>query len=127
NNDIGLPITILSMARNTEVLILEMGMDRFHEIERLTKIAEPNYAVITNIGESHIEYLGSREGIAKAKLEIIQGLQNDGKFIIDGDERLLDHVKSDNRVITCGFEHDNDLLLSEIVLDQKQTFFTYNQ
>src|SRR5699024_616256 len=54
NNEIGLPITVLSMPRDTEVLILEMGMDRFHEIERLTKIAEPNYAIITNIGESHI-------------------------------------------------------------------------
>src|SRR5699024_2347147 len=61
NNHIGLPLTILGMPRTTEVLILEMGMSDRKEIERLAEIAKPDYAIITNIGESHIEFLGSRQ------------------------------------------------------------------
>src|SRR5699024_1235287 len=68
NNHIGLPLTILGMPNDAEVLILEMGMNHFNEIDLLSKIARPDYAIITNIGESHIEHLGSREGITKAKL-----------------------------------------------------------
>lgn len=127
NNDIGLPLTILSMPRKTEVLILEMGMNHFHEIERLTYIAEPNYAIITNIGESHIEFLGSREGIAKAKLEIKEGLQQDGALIIDGDEALLDHVKQEEYVVSCGYSNNNDIVLSNIKLENQRTYFTYQQ
>src|SRR5699024_9799471 len=72
NNEIGLPLTILDMNIETEVLILEMGMSDFGEIDRLSRIAEPDYAIITNIGESHIEQLKSSSGIAKAKLEIVK-------------------------------------------------------
>lgn len=71
-----------------------MGMSGFHEIELLSNIAEPDIAVITNIGESHMQDLGSREGIAKAKSEITIGLKKEGTFIYDGDEPLLEpHVK----------------------------------
>lgn len=70
NNEIGLPLTILELDLDTEISILEMGMSGFHEIELLSNIAEPDIAVITNIGESHMQDLGSREGIAKAKSEI---------------------------------------------------------
>ncbi len=75
NNEIGVPKTILSMSANTEVLILEMGMRGLGEIELLSKIAEPNIAIITNIGTAHIERLGSVENIRKAKLEILTGLK----------------------------------------------------
>ncbi|GAY76476.1 UDP-N-acetylmuramoylalanyl-d-glutamyl-2,6-diaminopimelate-D-alanyl-D-alanine ligase [Sporolactobacillus inulinus] len=76
NNHIGVPLTILAMPEDTEVLVLEMGMNHFGELTFLSQIAKPNVALITNIGESHIEYLGSRAGIAKAKLEIVNGLKN---------------------------------------------------
>lgn len=76
NNEIGVPKTILSMPQNTEVLILEMGMRGLGQIELLSKIAEPNIAIITNIGTAHIELLGSRENIKKAKLEICTGLKS---------------------------------------------------
>ncbi|MCH2766613.1 UDP-N-acetylmuramoyl-tripeptide--D-alanyl-D-alanine ligase, partial [Listeria monocytogenes] len=69
NNHIGLPDTILTMPEETEVAVLEMGMNHRHEIEVISKIAKPDIAIITNICEAHIEYLGSREEIAKAKLE----------------------------------------------------------
>ena len=68
NNEIGLPLTILQLDKDTEISILEMGMSGFHEIELLSKIAEPDIAVITNIGESHMQDLGSREGIAKSQI-----------------------------------------------------------
>lgn len=123
NNHLGLPFTILQMAQDTEVLILEMGMSAFKEIDVLTKIARPDFAIITNIGESHIEHLGSVEGIAQAKLEIIHGLQQNGKLIIDGDEPLLNQVKSADNVICCGFKKANDVVISDIALQVYETFF----
>ncbi|MBU5909844.1 UDP-N-acetylmuramoyl-tripeptide--D-alanyl-D-alanine ligase, partial [Vibrio cholerae O1] len=85
-NEIGLPLTILELDDDTEISILEMGMSGFHEIEFLSNLAQPDIAVITNIGESHMQDLGSREGIAKAKSEITIGLKDNGTFIYDGDE-----------------------------------------
>ena len=107
NNHIGLPLTILSMSRETEVLILEMGMSHFGEIELLSQISKPDIAIITNIGESHIEYLGSRAGIAKAKLEVVTNLKQDGLLIYDGDEPLL---QAEHAVETAsvGFEQTSD-------------------
>ena len=89
NNEIGLPLTLLSLRKQDRYLVAEMGMNHFGEIERLSDIAEPDYAIITNIGTSHIEYLGSREGIRDAKLEIKSGLRENGLLIADGDEPLL--------------------------------------
>ena len=83
-----MPLTILDLDIDTEISILEMGMSGFHEIELLSSIAEPDIAVITNIGESHMQDLGSREGIAQAKSEITIGLKAQGTFIYDGDEPL---------------------------------------
>ena len=89
NNQLGLPITMLQLDEDTEVAVLEMGMSGFGEIEFLTKLAHPHITVITNIGEAHMQDLGSRAGIAKAKFEIIQGMQHNGVLYYDGDEPLL--------------------------------------
>lgn len=89
NNHIGLPITILQLDESIEAVVLEMGMSGFGEIELLTGIAKPDIAVITNIGEAHLLQLGSREGIAKAKLEIVSGLKDGGLLLYNGDEPLL--------------------------------------
>jgi UDP-N-acetylmuramoyl-tripeptide--D-alanyl-D-alanine ligase len=70
NNDIGLPLTVFNLEKEHDIAVLEMGMNHFGEIHHLASIAEPDKAIITNIGMSHIENLGSREGILKAKLEI---------------------------------------------------------
>jgi len=126
NNHIGMPLTILAMDETTEVLILEMGMSNFNEISLLSKIAEPDVAVITNIGESHLEQLGSREGIAKAKLEIADGLKQGGLFIIDGDEPLLSHVKGEN-VLKVGFGDESTLKLSNIKTDTQGVSFTLEE
>ncbi len=89
NNELGVPLTILHAPADTEVLILEMGMDHAGEIEVLSLLAEPDAAAITLIGEAHIENLGSREGIAKAKMEIAAGLKKDGFMMVPADEPLL--------------------------------------
>ena len=122
NNEIGMPLTILDLDKNTDISILEMGMSGFHEIELLSTIAEPDIAVITNIGESHMQDLGSREGIAQAKSEITIGLKSNGTFIYDGDEPLLKpHVEQikEAKCISIGLEQGNSLVCS--VNDQVET------
>ena len=89
NNNIGLPYTILHMPQDTEKIVLEMGMDHANEITELSLMAQPKAAAITMIGEAHIENLGSREGIAKAKMEITDGLVPDGLLVVPADEPLL--------------------------------------
>lgn len=92
NNDIGMPMAVLSVPEDTEIAVLEMGMNHFREIAYLTSIALPDVAVIINIGTMHIEHLGSREGILKAKLEILEGMKADGQVILNGDDALLCNV-----------------------------------
>ena len=89
NNDIGMPMAILSMPEDTEVAVLEMGMNHFREIAYLASIGKPDVAVIINIGTMHIEHLGSIEGILKAKLESLEGMHEDGRIILNGDDSLL--------------------------------------
>ncbi len=89
NNDIGMPMAILSMAEDTQIAVLEMGMNHFQEIAYLSSIAQPDVGVIINIGTMHIEHLGSREGILRAKMEILEGMDADGKLFLNGDDSLL--------------------------------------
>ena len=89
NNLIGLPLSILRAPKNCEILVLEAGMNRPTEISRLSLIAKPDIGIITNIGTAHIGMLGSRENIAKAKLEIIDGLKEDGIILFPEAEPLL--------------------------------------
>lgn len=118
NNHLGLPLTILSMTEDTEVAILEMGMSNRGEIEFLSKLARPDVAIITNIGESHLLDLGSREEIARAKLEIIEGLADEGTFIYYGDEPLLSEQiqnrDKDLRIQSFGRSSENDLYVTSI-------------
>lgn len=127
NNQLGLPLTILSLEEDTEFAILEMGMDGFGQIEFLTKMAKPKYAVITNIGEAHMLALGSREGIAKAKFEIVQGLQPEGKFFYDGDEPLLKPLIAGAQNLNAtsfGLESSDDLVASNIESAENGSTFT---
>lgn len=93
NNEIGLPISTLRMKNGTEALVLEMGMSNKGEIEHLSKIAEPDIAIITNIGTSHLENLKTREGIRDAKMEITKGMNDNGILVLNGDEPLLSGVE----------------------------------
>ncbi len=89
NNNIGLPMTIFRLNHTHEIAVLEMGMNHPGEIDYLTKIARPDVALITNIGDAHIENLGSRENTLKAKAEIFHGMTAAGEAVLNGDDPLL--------------------------------------
>lgn len=129
NNNIGLPMTILEMPRDTDYLVLEMGMNHRGEIHELSLLAEPDLAVITMVGESHIEYLGSRKGIAAAKFEIIDGLKDQGILIYNGDEDLLNDLVvswKQLKTATVGNDLHNDLHPLFIESMMKKTTFSTN-
>ncbi|MDU2241314.1 MAG: UDP-N-acetylmuramoyl-tripeptide--D-alanyl-D-alanine ligase [Paenibacillus sp.] len=132
NNHIGLPLTLLAMPEDTEIAVLEMGMSGRHEIELLSKLGEPETAVITNIGESHLQQLGSREEIARAKLEILAGMKPGGLFIYNGDEPLLPQVLAEPSTAkpeglqsaTFGLRPENDAYPTGILFTDHRTLFT---
>ena len=97
NTDIGLSITVLGFDDSVDTAVLEMGMSGLGEIERLSLIAEPDFGVITNIGTSHIEYLKTRENIAKAKTEIVAGMDENGVLVVLGDEPLLRPIRESRK------------------------------
>lgn len=120
NNHIGLPITIFNMPDDSEAIILEMGMDKKGEIHRLAKTVHPEIAVITNIGDSHIENLGSRENIFKAKMEIVDFFDSKNSLIIFSDDDWLgkipqkDEKNKEYEIIRCGKREDSDYIISDI-------------
>jgi UDP-N-acetylmuramoyl-tripeptide--D-alanyl-D-alanine ligase len=130
NNHIGLPFTILQLKEDTEMAVLEMGMSGRGEIDFLSKLANPDAVIITNIGESHLLDLGSREGIAEAKLEILNGLKEHGKIIYFGDEPLLrDKLKQyqgSADLATFGNQIDNTLFPTEITTSDNGSYFKVN-
>ncbi len=89
NNELGLSMTLFELKPDDEVSVLEMGMSDFGEIERLSRIAQPEIGIVTNIGTSHLEFLGTRENICYAKLEIRAGMKESGTLLLNGDEPLL--------------------------------------
>ena len=89
NSTIGLPLSMLEIQKGISCAVLEMGMSARGEIELMSKTAKPDVAIITNIGSSHLEMLGSREGIRDAKLEIVKGLKENGVLLINGDDPML--------------------------------------
>lgn len=89
NNLIGLPLMVLKIVDSHEVAVLELGMNAFGEIKRLSEICVPDIAVITNIGSGHLEGVGSIEGVARAKGEILDGLRSDGTFVVNIDDPYL--------------------------------------
>ncbi len=97
NNDIGMPMAILAMPEDTQVAVLEMGMNHFREMAYLSQIARPDIALIINIGTMHIEHLGSVEGIRQAKLEILEGMEAGGQLILNGDDAMLRSLPAEPR------------------------------
>lgn len=115
NNEIGLPLSIFKLEDKHEVVVLEMGMNHYGELHRLSEIARPDIAVITNIGEAHIEYFGTKDNILKAKREILDYLKEDGLVILNGDDQYLQKLKGEITydTVTFGFNKDNDYHISE--------------
>lgn len=104
NNEIGVPKTLLNLKPEDTVAVVEMGMNHFGEIRYLASIARPDAAVITNIGMSHIENLGSQEGILKAKLEVLDYLSADGVLFVNGDDALLSTVTAERKIVRFGLD-----------------------
>lgn len=131
NNDIGLPKTIMEMNLDDEAIVLEMGMDRFGDIRTLTNIANPDIAVITNIGDSHLLELGTKENIARAKFEILEGLKPDGIFIYNNDDEILREVIKEytipQRVIKIGTREDSDVIIRPIRSDEEGSSFSIGE
>lgn len=107
NNDIGLPKSLLRLENGHECAVVELGMNHAGEIHCITRIAQPNIGVITNIGVSHIENLGSRENIFKAKMEIIDGMKSDGILIVNGDDEYLPTAVNEFKGKTLLYGLDN--------------------
>lgn len=115
NNDIGLPITIFRLEKKHEMAVLEMGMSHMGEINYLASIARPDVAVITNIGMSHIENLGSQENIYKSKMQICDFFGEGNLLIVNGDDKFLARECGKHNVISCGIENkDCDLVAENI-------------
>ena len=123
NNNIGMPLTLINYA-NEEAIVLEMGMNHLGEISFLSDIAKPDTAIIINVGHSHIGNLGSRENILKAKMEIVDGMANDGTLVINGDNDMLKTVKNvRQKLIKFGFKDANDVTAYNIKVNDNATEF----
>ncbi len=117
NNNIGLPLTILKAPKNCQYLILEMGMNKAGEIKELSKISNPNIAVITNIEPAHTENFSSLFDVAQAKLEILYGMKNNGTLILNRDNKYYDYLSShaNRNVISFGKDKNTEVCLLDLI------------
>ena len=114
NNDIGTPLTLLNLSPAHQAAVIETGMNHFGEIAYLGAMVRPSIAVISNIGDAHIEFLGSREGILQAKCEIFEHLQPGGLVVLNGDDALLDTVDVPFRTVRCGQSPHCQVRITEV-------------
>ena len=128
NNEYGLPKTIFELDEDLEVAVLELGTEKFGDISLLTDICRPDYAIITNIGDSHLLQLKTKENIARAKLEILEGLDENGIFLYNYDDPILKKVvkefKLPERTFTYGTDKDCDFVIEPGIADASGTTFT---
>ena len=125
NSVIGMPMSLMEADEESEAAVFEMGMSGFGEISKMTRAAKPDIAMVTNIGSSHLEYLKTRENIAKAKLEISEGLSEGGYLLLNGDEPLLrkSFHKTPYKVLYVGIESDCDIVAKNVRVEKDSTVF----
>ncbi len=114
NNELGVPLTALAVSESDRAAVIEMGMRGLGQIEYLTQFVIPEIAVVTNIGVAHLELLKSRENIARAKLELVDALPEDGVALLNGDEPLLYGARPDKKCFYFGLKPYNDYRAEEI-------------
>ena len=112
NNELGLPLTIFRLRDEDEIAVLEMGISHFGEMHRLSKVARPDICVMTNIGQCHLEFLGDRDGVLKAKSEIFDYLSPDGTIILNGDDDKLSTLQEVKGIQPVFFGIDSDRVIS---------------
>lgn len=126
NNQFGVPLTLFNLNKEHECAVIEMGMSGFNEIEYLVNIVHPQIGIISNIGYSHVEHLGSRDGIFKAKMEIATNFDENSLLIVNGDDDCLKTLKNKDLVYklkTFGFEKDNDIYCESFEMDEESINF----
>ena len=118
NNEIGLPLTLLGLRKKHTAAVVEIGMRGFHQIEALAPVANPSIGIVTNVGETHMELLGSLENIAKAKAELVEAIGPGGTVILNADNvyvaAMRDKVQEGVRVLTFGLEKSADVKGADI-------------
>ncbi|MCM8801224.1 MAG: UDP-N-acetylmuramoyl-tripeptide--D-alanyl-D-alanine ligase [Candidatus Omnitrophica bacterium] len=131
NNQIGLPLSLFELSHNYKIAVLELGTNHIGEIDYLSKICLPNLGIITNIGPSHLEYLGSLEGVFKEKYSLIENLKEPYLGFLNADDRFL-RTKIDNKtlkpfIISFGIKNNADFSASKIKVSQNKVEFQVNQ
>ena len=114
NNELGVPLTLFSLRDAHEAAVVEMGISDFGEMRRLTAMVRPDIAVFTAIGDAHLEQLGDRAGVLRAKAEILEGMQPDGVVIVNGDDAHLRGLDCVQKKITFGLSSDCDVHAEQI-------------
>jgi len=117
NNEVGVPLTLLRIRPEHEIAVVEMGINHFGEMRRLSRMVRPDTCVMTNIGECHLEYLGSREGVLRAKSEIFDYVGENGTVFVNGDDDMLQSIQQvkHKRPVTFGLEANNDYYADNIL------------
>lgn len=127
NNEIGLPLTLLGIRPEHTAAVVEIGMRGFHQIDALAPLAQPQIGIVTNVGETHMELLGSLENIARAKSELVKSIPAGGTVILNADNPYVagmrDKAKAGVRVLTFGIDKPADVRGSAIVTADGQTTF----
>lgn len=126
NNHFGVPLTLFNLNKEHECAVIEMGMSSFNEIEYLVNIVRPQIGIISNVGYSHVEHLGSREGIFKAKMEITTNFDENSLLIVNGDDDCLKTLKNQKlnyKLKTFGFDKNNDIYCESFEMDEDSINF----
>lgn len=115
NNELGVPQTLLAMPEDAQAAVIEMGISNFGEMTRLATFVKPNIAVITNIGDAHLEFLHDREGVRRAKTEIFSFMDDKGLAVLNGDDDLLKDYDCPVKKVTYGCGEWNDFVAKDVV------------
>lgn len=116
NNEVGVPLTLLSMPEDTQAAVVEMGINHFGEMHRLSEMVKPDICVLTNIGQCHLEFLGSRDGILKAKSEIFDFMNPEGSVCVNGEDDKLVSIEEvhGKKPVRFGLSKGNDIYADEV-------------
>ncbi len=124
NNDIGVPLTLFRLEDHHEIAVIEMGMNHFGEIHALAEVVRPQLGLISNVGVAHIEYLGSREGILKAKCEMFDFMPKDGIAVLNGDNDMLHNYYTDKyKIVKIGIDSDYNFKGCRIIINKDSIEF----
>ncbi|MBU1853288.1 MAG: UDP-N-acetylmuramoyl-tripeptide--D-alanyl-D-alanine ligase, partial [Candidatus Omnitrophica bacterium] len=126
NNHIGVPFTLMRLKPEHKIAVLEMGTNHLGEIRRLSEIARPTMALITNVGPSHLAYLKDIDTVLKAKCEILEYLDKDARVVLNADDDLLSKIKTDSKVVRFGLNSQCDFYADKVNLEPDGINFRLN-